>query len=69
VPYRVTVEDAVDGPNIVDIRLQTENPDVSVTVGVYLGTNVVTSTGGTVTRTGGDVVLVLNGDHLEVNRV
>jgi hypothetical protein len=65
----VTVEDAVDGPNVVEITLRTDSPDVSVTVGVYLGTNVGTSVGGTVTHAGGDVVIVLNGDHLEVDRV
>lgn len=69
VAYRVTVEDAVDGPNVVEITLRTDSPDVSVTVGVYLGTNVGTSVGGTVTHAGGDVVIVLNGDHLEVDRV
>lgn len=69
VAYRVTVEDTSSGANVVDITLQTENPDISVTVGVYVTTDVGGSGGGTVTRTGGDVVVVLNGDHLEVNRV
>lgn len=69
VGYHVTVEDSTAGPNVVDITLRTENPDVSVTLGVHVGTDVGASGGGTVTHNGGDLVIELDGDHLEVNRV
>lgn len=69
VGYLVTIEDSVDDPNVVDITLRTENPDVSVTLGVYLVTDVGSDTGGTITHNGGDLVIELDGDHLEVTRV
>lgn len=69
VGYLVTIEDSSAGPNVVDITLRTTDPKVSVTVSVYLDTDVGASGGTTLTRNGGDLVVELNGDHLEVNRV
>lgn len=60
--YRIEVSDGATPDDPVSVELSTENPDVTVSLGVHLDTPVVDTTLG-----GGDVVIRLNGvGELEV---
>lgn len=60
-PYRIQVTDGTPGPSLVELRLSTESPPVTVTAEVWLRTDVADTT-----LPGGAVLVRYDGTVLEV---